>query len=70
MLVEFSGWCQIDDSVVQFQNMEDDSIISGTDYLLLSDEEKECYVLEDMIATLRDSNDNEWTDIQVERDDE
>lgn len=70
MIVEFSGWCQIDDSVVRFQKLGDDYSISGTEYLQLSDEDKEDYILEDMVAALRDSNDNEWTDIQVEKDDE
>lgn len=66
MIVKFSGWCQIDDSDVVFQNLEDDTTISGDRYLLRSDEDKKMYVLEDMIATLRDCKDNEWTDIQVE----
>lgn len=70
MIIEFSGWCQIDDSVVRFQNLEDDTIISGVEYLALSDEDKDKYVLEDVIAAIRDSDDNEWQEIDVLKDDD
>lgn len=68
MIVTFSGWCQIDDKDVRFQNPEDETTISGVEYLLLSYNEKENYVLENVIAAIRDSHDNEWTEIDVLED--
>lgn len=65
MIVVFSGWCQIDDKDVRFQSIEEEKFINGEEYLALSDEERECYILEDIVAVIRDSYDGEWDSIDV-----
>lgn len=70
VIVEFSGWCEIDDEDIVFVSIEDDSKISGVEYNQLSDADKESYVLEDVVATIRDSNDGDWVDISFTPSDE
>lgn len=65
MIVEFSGWCQIDDSKVKFQHFDDDKIINGEEYLKLTDDEKDEYIIENVMEAIRDSYDNEWDHINV-----
>lgn len=70
MIVDFSGWCEIDDEDIFFVSIEDDAKISGVQYNQLSDTEKENYILEDIVATIRDSLDGEWIEISFTPSDE
>lgn len=63
MIVDFSGWCEIDDKDIIFVSIEDDTEISGVEYNQLSDADKEVYIVEDIVATIRDSTDGDWIDI-------
>ena len=69
IVVEYSGWCRIDASKIKFQYTSEDesvpAIISGTEYLKLSIEERKHYIVENLCDVMRDSDDLEWTDIQT-----
>ena len=68
--VEFSGWCRTPASLVIFQysgnDPTKDGIISGTKWLLLSEDERSSYILENLNDVMKDSSDSEWTQIQIE----
>jgi hypothetical protein len=69
IVIEYSGWCRIPASKIKFQYTgEDDSIpgiISGEDYIKLSVKERQNYIAENICDAMRDSDDSEWTDIQI-----
>ena len=68
-VLDFSGWLKIDSKTIKFQRIVDDllfpSIITGETYLTLPEKEKENYIIEDVIACLRDCDDNEWSHIDI-----
>lgn len=65
IVVEFSGWLKLEPETARFQHSETEDIITGVDYIKLSEDERDAYVLSSVIDGLRDCYDNEWTDIQV-----
>ena len=68
IVVEYSGWCKLQPqnaSFVYIGQDDDEHRINGLEWLDLSDESKANYVLEDVVAAIRDSFDGEWEDIDV-----
>jgi len=69
VVVEFSGWCRIPASKIKFQytgeNESIPEIISGEEYIKLSATERKDYIAESVCDAMRDSDDLEWTDIQI-----
>ena len=66
LIVEFSGWCKIDAASARFIRCEDpEETISGEEWMLLSEIESEDYVLECLIQTLIDCDDNDWSHTDV-----
>ncbi len=67
IIVEFSGWCRVNPENARFQYTGEDEgakfIISGAEWQSLSEDERSNYILEDVVAAIRDSGDNEWTPI-------
>ena len=49
IVVEFSGWVECDSDKVKFASMLDDSIITGTEWLKLSEDDRDNYILEDFV---------------------
>jgi hypothetical protein len=69
IVVEFSGWCRIKAKRVSFQYTgEDDDttyIITGEEYLNLSEKAREDYILKNVLVAIRNCDDMEWTSIDV-----
>ena len=72
IVLEFSGWVTISPENVRFQYIgegEDQSspeFITGVEWQALSEDEQGDYIIEDAVAAIRDSNDGEWIDLDVE----
>lgn len=72
IIVEFSGWLRISPTAARFQlisDIEAIGLISGREWLALSEEDRENYVLEDVIAAQANCDDSEYTQIDVFEDD-
>jgi hypothetical protein len=70
IIVEFSGWCKISADSIHMQHAMTGETITGDQYFALSESERGDYLLEDLIATLRDCDDNEWIDIDFFKEEE
>jgi len=71
--VGFSGWLRIRPENIKFMNFvnigkDDADDITGSEWLKLSHEDRCDYVLEDVVAAIRDSDYCEWEDIDVVAD--
>lgn len=72
IIVEFAGWVRITPDTARFQLVSEDEspvIITGTEWLLLTEDQQEDYILEDVIAAQRDGHDGDYTQIDVFEDD-
>ena len=71
IIVEFSGWVECDSDKVMFVSMLDDSAITGTEWLKLSQDEQDDYILEDCIEAQRTALDGslEYLDVIVQNED-
>lgn len=69
IIVEFAGWVRISPQNVRFQHSSTDNIITGVEWLALSESNREDYILECVIATQRDAQDKEYVQIDVFEDD-
>ena len=65
IVIDFSGWLKIQPENAVFQNTDTEKLISGTEWLNLTEDDRENYVLESVIDALKTCSDNEWTDIQI-----
>lgn len=69
MIVEFSGWCSIDPKDLQLIKIGSEvssgtfDKISGEKWLTLSPKDREHYIIEDLMATIRDCEDVEYIEI-------
>jgi len=76
--VGFSGWLRIRPENIKFMNFVNidegglaaaaEMAITGSEWLKLSHEDRCDYVLEDVVAVIRDSDYCEWEDIDVVAD--
>lgn len=65
IVVDFSGWLKLRPETARFQNAETQEIITGDDYIKLSDDDREDYVLDSVISGLRDCFDSSWESIEI-----
>ena len=69
IIVEFSGWVECDSDKVKFQYISNDddqcTVITGTEWLKLSEDEQDDYVLEDCIEAQRTALDGEYEHLDV-----
>lgn len=74
IVVEFAGWVQCDPKDVWFVLIEEEGKlyprINGNEYILLNDELREKYILENVIDCMKVSVDDEWIDITILVEDE
>ena len=65
ILIDFSGWVCINAKKLIFLNLETMETINGEEWIKLSDNDAANYVIEDIIAAIRDSDDGEWDLIDI-----
>ena len=67
IIVEFSGWVECDSDKVKFQYISNDddqcTVITGTEWLKLSQDEQDDYILEDCIEAQRTALDGSYEHI-------
>jgi hypothetical protein len=71
IIVEFSGWAECDSDKVMFLNLVNDNIITGTEWLKLSQDEQDDYILEDCTEAQRTALDGslEYLDVIIQNED-
>jgi hypothetical protein len=71
IIVEFSGWVECDSDKVMFMSILDDSTITGDEWLKLSPDEQDDYILEDCIEAQKTALDGsvEHLDIIIQNED-
>ena len=65
IIVEFSGWVECDSDKVKFVSLLTDSVITGTEWLKLSEDEQDGYVLEDCIEAQKTALDGSYEHMDV-----
>ena len=65
IIVEFSGWVECDSDKVQFLKLMTDDVITGTEWLELSQDEQDDYMLEDCIEAQRTALDGSYEHLDV-----
>jgi hypothetical protein len=65
IIVDFSGWISIDSKKLMFLHMETMETISGDKWIQLSEDDRADYIVEDVIAAIRDAEDGEWNLIDI-----
>lgn len=65
IIVEFSGWVECDSDKVKFLKLLTDDVITGTEWLKLSQDEQDDYMLEDCIEAQRTALDGSYEHIDV-----
>ena len=71
IIVEFSGWVECDSDKVKFVSLLTDDVITGTEWLKLSQDEQDDYILEDCIEAQKTALDGslEHLDIIIQNED-
>ena len=71
IIVEFSGWVECDSDKVKFVSLLTDDVITGAEWLKLSQDEQDDYILEDCIEAQRTALDGslEYLDTIMVNDD-
>ena len=54
IIIDFSGWIGIDSKKLLFLNMATEETITGDEWIKLSDDDRADYIIEDVIAAIRD----------------
>ena len=65
IIIDFSGWVGIDSKKLLFLNMETMKTITGDKWIKLSEDDRADYVIDDIIAAIRDADDGEWDLIDI-----
>jgi len=65
IIVEFSGWVECDSDEVKFVSLLTDDVITGTEWLKLSQDEQDDYMLEDCIEAQRTALDGSYEHLAV-----
>jgi len=69
IIVEFSGWVEWDSDKVKFQYISNDddqcTVITGTEWLKLSEDDRDDYILEDCIEAQKTSVDGSYEHMDV-----
>ena len=70
IFVGMSGWCEADPARTMFQYIgtRDDAekLIGGEQWLGLSEDDRDDYILENVLVTFKHSLDGEYNDISIE----
>ena len=71
IIFEFSGWVECDSDKVMFVSLLTDDVITGTEWLKLSQDEQDNYILEDCIEAQKTALDGsyEHMDIIIQNED-
>ena len=74
IIVEFSGWVECDSDKVIFQSLSEDNsrqLITGAEWLKLSQDEQDDYILEDCTEAQKTALDGslEYLDVIVQNED-
>jgi len=65
IIVEFSGWVECDSDKVQFLKLVTDDVITGTEWLELSEDDRDDYIMEDYIEAQETALDGEYEHLAV-----
>jgi hypothetical protein len=65
IIVEFSGWVECDSDKVKFVSLLTDDVITGTEWLKLSQDEQDDYILEDYIEAQKTALDGSLEHLDV-----
>ena len=65
IIIDFSGWIGIDSKKLVFLHMETYETITGDEWVKLSEDDKADYIVEDVIAAIRDADEGEWNLIDI-----
>jgi len=65
IIIDFSGWVGIDSKKLLFLNMATEETIRGDEWIQLSDDDRADYIVEDIIAAIRDADEGEWDLIDI-----
>ena len=65
IIVEFSGWVECDSDKVKFLKLLTDDVINGTEWLKLSQDEQDDYILEDCIEAQKTALDGSYEHLDV-----
>jgi len=71
IIVEFSGWVECDSDKVMFVSLLTGDVITGTEWLKLSQDEQDDYIPEDCIEAQRTALDGslEYLDVIIQNED-
>jgi len=74
IIVSVSGWCEADPSRTMFQYLGDrddvDKLISGEQWLSLTEDDRGDYILENVLTAFKYSLDGEYDQVDVEVEEE
>jgi len=74
IIISMAGWCEADPSRTMFQYIGDrddvDKLISGEQWLSLTEDDRSDYILENVLTAFKYSLDGEYEQIDVEVEDE
>ena len=65
IIVEFSGWVECDSDKVKFLKLMTDDVITGTEWLKLSEDDRDDYIMEDYIEAQKTALDGEYQHLDV-----
>ena len=65
IIVEFSGWVECDSDKVEFVSLVTDDVITGTEWLKLSQDDQDNYILEDCIEAQKTALDGSYEHMDV-----
>ena len=65
IIVEFSGWVECDSDRVKFVSLFTDDVITGSEWLKLSQDEQDDYILEDCIEAQRTALDGSYSHMDI-----
>ena len=65
IIVDFSGWIGIDSKKLLFLHTGKMETISGDEWIKLSEDDRADYIIDDIIAAIRDAEEGEWDRIDI-----
>ena len=60
IIVEFGGWVECDSDKVKFLKLATDDVITGTEWLELSEDDRDDYIMEDYIEAQKTALDGSY----------
>jgi len=65
IIVEFSGWIECDSDKVMFVDLLNDSVITGTEWLKLSLDDQDEYILEDCVEAQKTALEGSYEQMDI-----